>query len=298
MAVEQFGGQVRHTVPASGAVGVWILPRYYPACVTPWIFICLAIFLIGLTKSGLGAGMGLIVVPICTIALGHTSRGSQAALGLLLPLLIAGDLLSIWQYRKLFNFKLVKPLLLPTAMGIVLGSVLLWLIHQQNGNEKLVSALMRLEIGLESVVLVSLAWWRQWRGDEHKLLPEPLRGILTGTFTGISTTLAHAAGPVVAMYLLPLKPERRAFVGTTALFFFMANTAKLPTYYFANQFEHAELGFTIRFLPLVVIGAICGFWLVKKFTNQGYLKFVYWATFGIGVYLIADSTVTLVRVNG
>ena len=56
----------------------------------------------------------------------------------------------------------------------------------------------------------------------------------------------------LAMYLLPLKPERTAFVGTTALFFFMANTAKLPTYYFANQFEHAEWSFTIRFLPLVV----------------------------------------------
>jgi uncharacterized membrane protein YfcA len=264
---------------------------------TAWIVICFAIFLIGLTKSGLGAGMGLIVVPICTIALGYTSRGSQAALGLLLPLLIAGDLLSIWQYRKLFDFKLVKPLLIPTAVGIALGSWLLWLIHDQQ-NQRLVSALMRLEIGLESVVLVSLAWWRQYRGDEHKLLPEPLRSWITGSFTGVSTTLAHAAGPVVAMYLLPLKPERRAFVGTTALFFFIANTAKLPTYYFAKQFEHAELGFTVRFLPFVVIGAMVGFWLVKNFTNQGYLKFVYWATFGIGVYLVVDSTVTLVRMNG
>ncbi len=264
---------------------------------TAWIIICFAVFLIGLTKSGLGAGMGLIVVPICTIALGHTSRGSQAALGLLLPLLIAGDLLSIWQYRKLFQFKLVKPLLIPTAFGIVLGSLILWLIHDQK-NQTLVSALMRLEIGLESVVLVSLAWWRAYRGDEHNLLPEPMRSLVTGTFTGVSTTLAHAAGPVVAMYLLPLKPERRAFVGTTALFFFMANTAKLPTYYFARQFDHAELGFTARFLPFVVLGALLGFWLVKRFTNQGYLKFVYWATFAIGVYLVVDATVTLVRMGG
>lgn len=261
-----------------------------------WSLVCFAVFLIGLTKSGLGAGMGLIVVPICAVALSHTSRGSQATLGLLLPLLIAGDLLSIWQYRKLFDFKLIKLLLAPTAAGIVLGSGILWLIHDQE-NQKLVSTLMRLEIGLESVFLVSLAWWRQWRGDEHKLLPEPARSIITGTFTGVSTTLAHAAGPVVAMYLLPLKPERRAFVGTTALFFFMANTAKLPTYYFASQFEHAELGFTIRFLPLVALGAVLGFWLVRRFTNQGYLRFVYWATFAIGVYLVVDAAATLLRMN-
>ena len=261
---------------------------------TPWIVICFAVFLIGLTKSGLGAGMGLIVVPICAIALGYTDRGTQATLGLLLPLLIGGDLLSIWQYRKLFDFKLVKPLLLPAAIGIVVGSAILWLIHDQK-NQQLISSLMRLEIGLESIVLVSLAWYRTWRGDEHKLLPEPLRSWLTGTFTGISTTLAHAAGPIVAMYLLPLKPERRAFVGTTAVFFFLANTAKLPTYYLARQFDHAEIGFTIRFLPFVVLGALAGFWLVKKLTNQGYLRFVYWATFGIGVYLVVDSTITLIR---
>ena len=68
-------------------------------------------------------------------------------------------------------------------------------------------------------------------------------------------------------------------VGTTAVFFFLANTAKLPTYYLARQFEYAEIGFTVRFLPFVVLGAIAGFWLVKKFTNQGYLRFVSWATF-------------------
>lgn len=264
---------------------------------TAWIVICFAVFLIGLTKSGLGAGMGLIVVPLCAIALSHTSRGSQATLGLLLPLLIAGDLFSLWQYRRLFDFALIRPLLLPTAFGIGLGSLILWLIHDQS-NQRLVSSLMRLEIGLESVFLVSLAWWRAWRGDEHKLLPEPLRSWITGLFTGVSTTLAHAAGPVVAMYLLPLKPERRAFVGSTALFFFMANTAKLPTYYFARQFEHAEIGFTLRFLPLVVLGALTGFWLVRRFTNQGYLKFIYYATFAIGMYLVIDSTVTLMRMNG
>ena len=58
----------------------------------PWIIISFAVFLIGVTKSGLGAGLGLIVVPIVAISLDHTSRGSAAALGMLLPLLISGDL--------------------------------------------------------------------------------------------------------------------------------------------------------------------------------------------------------------
>lgn len=257
----------------------------------PWLIICFAVFLIGVTKSGLGAGLGLIVVPIVAISLDHTDRGSAAALGLLLPLLISGDLISIYQYRKLFDFRLIRSLIIPAAIGIALGSGLLWLIHEQNA--RLIEALVRLEIGFESAFLVTLVWWRQYRGDEHKLLPEPLRSWIAGTYTGISTTLAHAAGPVVAMYLLPLKPDRRAFVGTTALFFAMANTAKLPAYYFAGQFRHAELAFTARFLPCVLAGALFGFWLNKRLTDTSFLKFIYVATFAIGIYLIADGTLKL-----
>ena len=258
----------------------------------PWIIISFAVFLIGVTKSGLGAGLGLIVVPIVAISLDHTSRGSAAALGMLLPLLISGDLISIYQYRKLFNFGLIRPLIVPSAIGIALGSGLLWLIHEQDA--RLIEALIRLEIGVESAFLVALVWWQQYRGDEHKLLPEPLRSWIAGTYTGISTTLAHAAGPVVAMYLLPLKPDRRAFVGTTALFFAMANTAKLPAYYLAGQFHNAELSFTVRFLPCVIVGALFGFWLNQRLTDTSFLKFVYVATFAIGIYLIIDGASSLI----
>lgn len=259
-----------------------------------WIVICLGVFLIGLTKSGLGAGLGLIVVPIVAIALGHTDRGSAAALGLLLPLLLMGDLISVYQYRKLFDFRLVRPLVVPTAVGIVLGSGILWAIHRPE-NERFIGTLVRLEIGVESLLLVGLHWWRTSRGEGAKLMAEPMRGWIAGTYTGISTTLAHAAGPVVALYLLPLKPDRRTFVGTTALFFAMANASKLPTYYLAGQFEHAELGFTVRFVPCLIAGAAVGFWLNKRLTDFGFLRFVYVATFAIGVYLTIDATVALLR---
>ena len=58
----------------------------------------LAVFLIGVTKSGFGSGVGLMIVPMMAIAMGHIpGRGSEAALGLLLPLLIIGDLIAVWQ---------------------------------------------------------------------------------------------------------------------------------------------------------------------------------------------------------
>jgi len=262
----------------------------------PWIIICTAIFFIGLSKSGLGAGLGLIVVPIVAVTLDYTPLGSKAALGLLLPLLILGDVISLTQYRKIFDFSKVRSLVIPTAVGVGIGSLLLYSIHN-TGNDKLIAALLRLEIGLESIFLVSLHWWRQYKGMQQSLMPEPRRSWITGIFIGVSTTLAHAAGPIMTAFLLPLKLERRVFVGTVAVFFFFVNSSKLPAYYLAGQFDSVPYALVLKLAPLVVLGALCGFWLIKRLTDQSFFRFVYIAVFVIGVYLVGESVWMLVRLQ-
>src|ERR1700722_10500448 len=113
-----------------------------------WAVVYLAVFLIGVTKSGFGAGVGLMIVPMTTIAMGHTSRGSEATLGLMLPLLIAGDLLAVWQYRRLFrrgppSFADLRRLFPGMVVGVILGGLLLKLLHAR---ADLVGALIRIEI--------------------------------------------------------------------------------------------------------------------------------------------------------
>ena len=140
-----------------------------------------------------------------------------------------------------------------TIVGVILGALLLILLRS---NANLVSALIRIEIGCESILLVSIHWWRMYRGVQQHLMLEPWRSGLTGGFAAVSSTLAHAAGPIIVMYLLPLRLDRQLFVGTCAVYFFILNTAKLPAYYASGQFAHAAISFTLRLLPLVVAGAI------------------------------------------
>src|SRR5690242_3536976 len=119
---------------AQGAAEGWSL--------WPWWLLALsAMFLIGVTKSGFGSGVGLMIVPMMAIAMGHLpGRGSQAALGLLLPLLVLGDLISVWQYRRTFFAppaegqllsvrEIMRRLLPGTLVGVLLGAVLLWYFH-------------------------------------------------------------------------------------------------------------------------------------------------------------------------
>ena len=269
-----------------------------------WLLAGLAVFLIGVTKSGFGSGVGLMIVPMMAIALGHIpSRGSEAALGLLLPLLVLGDLISVWQYRKTFlapsaagqvlSVRQIMRRLMPgTLVGVALGGLLLWIFHSQ---KDLVAALMRIEIGLESILLVGLYWWRQYRGTQQHLMREPGRSHLIGAFAGGSSTLAHAAGPIISMYLLPLRLDRQLFVGTCALYFFVLNSSKLPVYWLAGQFNHAELGFTLKFLPLVVVGAIFGFWVNKRLSDKLFTKVVYILTFLLGWYILIDGSLSLTK---
>ena len=60
---------------------------------------------------------------------------------------------------------------------------------------------------------------------------------LVGAAAATSSTLAHAAGPIIALYLLPQRLDRQLFVGTCAIYFFILNTAKLPPYYFSGMFS-------------------------------------------------------------
>src|SRR5438067_13810274 len=97
-----------------------------------WAVALAAIFMIGVTKSGFGSGVGLMIVPMTAIAMHHIpGRGEPATLGLLLPLLIAGDLLALYQYRHLFSLTIVKRLLPGTLIGLIAGGLLLAWFHNR-----------------------------------------------------------------------------------------------------------------------------------------------------------------------
>ena len=97
--------------------------------INPWWALALfAIFLIGVTKSGFGSGVGLIIIPMMTIAMSNIfgKDGAEVGLGILLPLLIVGDVIALWQYRKLANPMVLKRLGIGAAIGISIGGLMLW----------------------------------------------------------------------------------------------------------------------------------------------------------------------------
>lgn len=253
-----------------------------------WAVALAAIFLIGMTKSGFGSGVGLMVVPMMTLAMPHIMPERQrGTLGLVLPLLVAGDLLAVYQYRKLFSREIIRRLMRGTIMGLIAGGLLLAWFH--NRPPSMATLLIRLEIGAEAVILVSLNWWRAFRGNRQKYQPAAWKDDAVGAFAATSSTLAHAAGPIISLYLLPQQLGRDLFVGTSAIYFFIVNTAKLPVYWYGNLFKEASPVFTFRFLPVVFTGALFGWWVKSRINDRLFSTIVYTVTFVLGWYLLLDA---------
>jgi hypothetical protein len=251
----------------------------------------LAVFLIGLTKSGFGAGVGLMIVPMTVMAMEHLpAGGAGATLGLMLPLLIAGDIIAVWQYRKLFDAMIIARLLPGTVAGILVGGAMLWAFHNQPLGR--LTACIKIEIGLESVLLVGLHFYRIWRMQERVFRPSLGRSSIVGAAAGASSTLAHAAGPIITLHLLPQKLDRQMYVGTCAVYFFLVNSAKVPVYFELDQFRRDTLWLSCKALPLVLAGAGFGFRVTKKLNDQLFSKIVYTITFGLGWYLLVDGART------
>ena len=250
-----------------------------------WIVVFGAIFFIGVTKSGFGSGVGLMIVPMALLAMTHMGYAPQATLGLMLPLLVTGDVLAVWQYRKRFSPRLILRLLPGSLAGVIAGWALLSWFNSQN--KTVAIALVELEVGIESVGLVSLHWWRTRHGKLQALArPTWPRSSLTGLLAGASSTLAHAAGPIIALYLLPQKLDRAVFVGTSANYFFLLNLAKLPAYWRSHDMNRSTLLLSARTVPLVIFGALFGLWLNRRINDKAFSKIIYFVTFLLGWYLL------------
>jgi uncharacterized membrane protein YfcA len=85
-------------------------------------------------------------------------------------------------------------------------------------------------------------------------------GLLVGVAAGASSAIAHAAGPIVALYLLAQRLEKTSFVATSGLFFTVNNLLKVPPYVATGLIDAATLALSWRFAAAVPVGIAAGWW--------------------------------------
>ena len=240
-----------------------------------YLIAALSVVLVGIGKAGFGGGVGVIATPLMALAMGE-----KAAIGVLLPVLCACDVFSVFHYYRHWDRRSVA-LLLP---GAVLGVFLAYLFLQ-GMDERAIQVF----IGVVAVAFVVYDVMRQRLTEGIRAFrPGAKWGWAFGAAAGITSTIAHAAGPVVTMFVLPQRFDRKVFVGTTVIFFTIINAIKLVPYAALGMFD---LKLSLALAPFAPLGVGLGIWMIGHINEQWFHRIIYGILFVTGVQLIVGRNV-------
>lgn len=241
-----------------------------------WLLLIAAACLTGLAKTVL-PGAATIAVALFAAVL-----PAKESTGVMLVLLLVGDVLAVWSYRRDADVTMLRRLIPAVAVGVLAGAVFLRLASDTG---------TRRVIGVVLLLLIAATLWGRRRGARRApgtaaaTGPEGSEGgptapspgstddavgsrsgagsspparILYGALAGFTTMVANAGGPVTSMYFLACRYPVKAFLGTTAWFFFLVNLAKLPFSLSLGIIRPEHLALDAVLAPVVVVLALAG----------------------------------------
>lgn len=245
----------------------------YPT--TFWFCAVAAVLIFGIAKGGFGTGIGILATPLLALTIPVTQ-----AVGLLLPLLIITDMFALIHYRTRFDKRCIRVLLPGAILGIAAGA---FFFDSLKGSQRI----LNFSIGVVALLFVLFQVLRSIiLGAMAKRRSRPVEGIMMGAVSGFISTLAHAGGPPLVMYLLPQKLEKGLFVGTTVIFFAAINLLKLIPYHVLGLLHPGDTLTILVLAPLTFMGVRVGIYLNRRFSAQWFNRVVYSALFLTGLQLV------------
>jgi uncharacterized protein len=234
-----------------------------------------AVLLMGVSKSGFGVGFGSLAVPLMALAV----PVPQAA-AIFLPLLLAIDMLGLATLARHADRKLLL-LLLPAGLaGVVVGALLFSLL-----SAKTIAGV----VGV--LTLIFLALRTLWPPRVDAPAPPRWRGALLGGLSGFTSFVAHAGGPPIGFYMLPLKLAPLVFTGTMAVFFTAINLAKWLPYAWLGLIDITNMSTSLALLPLVPLGVWLGLRFTRSVSPRLFYRLVHLGMLATGLKLCWDGFV-------
>ncbi len=224
--------------------------------------VLLASLFVGIGKAGFGGGVGLVsptllaqVMPV------------RLVLALMQPLLMICDAAAIWAWWRKWDLRNLWLLLPGTVVGVAAGSVLLTTLPERY---------LRVGLGAIALAFVALQLMRR-RGAPTggSFRPVWWHGALCGGAAGFCSILAHAAGPIITLFLIPQGLGKERFVATTVIYYACLNLVKLP-FYIGTGLLTVEVGLSALWLaPAVFLGTVAGVWMNRSVSEKAFTTVVY-----------------------
>jgi uncharacterized membrane protein YfcA len=250
-----------------------------------WLFVCVGILIQGISKSGFAGGAAILSVPLMMLVMPVDKVAAT-----MLPLLVLCDLNAIYFYRHDKDWKLVIRMYIPACAGILLGGLVWWLLGKA-GVQQYEGFLKRF-VGSIAIVFSIYIFVREtamhWV-SRFKFGTGATLGF--GLAAGFCSTICHAAGPVVGLYVFAQGLGKTLFVGTTAWIFTFINITKLPVYFGVGLVKTDILLFDLLLVWLVPVGSVMGKWMHQRVSESTFNRIILVLTLIAGVQLLFNINV-------
>ncbi len=192
--------------------------------------------------------------------------------------------LSLKNFTKRANFKILIPLSVGSFFGIWIGSYTLGIIESET---------LKLILG---ITIVSLGFYdfliQTGKFTNFKLPDTEMTGYTIGFFAGVVSGLLGTSGPLFAIYLnqkIHSKEEFKLIISVA----FLIQALNRILFYVPNEsvWKNFDFMFFIVSIPAVFIGVFIGNRLTEKIEVYTFKKLVSISIIIIGMYLILDSLI-------
>lgn len=235
-----------------------------------WMLAMLGSFLLGVAKGGI-KGLGAIISIIMALIF-----SSKASTGIVMPLLIIGDIFAVVYYNRHARWSYLWKLMPWVVIGVLVG---VW--YGKDLPED------KFKIGMAIIILVSAVFMLITERKKSIRIPDNrfFAGIM-GSLAGFTTMVGNLAGPFSELYFLAIRVPKEIFIGTTAWLFFMTNIIKLPFHIWTWKTIHvSSLYVDLILLPSLLLGLWAGVKLVKVINQQQFRMIIVILTI-VGAILI------------
>lgn len=227
---------------------------------------------IGLSKAGLAGTATFNVVLMAKIF------GAKPSVGVVLPMLIVADFLGFLINRKGGSWRAIWPMVPPAVAGVFVG----WFLLDRIDNSS-----ARLVIGWMILALLAFNLLLEARREKFLALTEHRTFTWgMGFLAGGATMLANAAGPIMTVYLLAQRLEKKEYLGTFSRFFLFINLFKLPFSGNLGIISRVSLTTNLVLLPGVLLGIVLGWQILKRIPQKAFEGLLSWLTAFAAAWLI------------
>jgi len=235
-----------------------------------------AVILAGISKGGFGSGIAFLATPILALVV-----DPGLALGVMLPLLMLVDAVTLRPYWRQWSLPDARLLILGGLPGVALGAALFRIANADH---------LRFLIGVIAVGFVVYQLITAPRAGPRapRDLPWSI-GLLAGLVTGLTSFISHAGGPPAAMYLLAKGMSKTSYQATTILVFWAVNIFKFVPYAFLGIFTTETVWANVLLAPFALIGAALGVYAHRLVPERVFFTVTYTILACAGTKLIWDA---------